>query len=255
MGGDVVGFGKHKDLTMAQLYQQEPDYVRWLQDKALKDGDITPKVRAILQYADTIGSASTELQTASVEDPDMGGDVVGFGKHKDLTIAQLCQREPDYVRWLQDKALKDGDITPKVRAILHYVDTMGSGDQDWESMHEQSLGFGKYANMPYKKVYEEHRDYISWLRKQNDNGSRSQQLIGYADHLDGSLSSHERLKHIGRQTVGFGKHKHLTIEKLYEEDSDYVQWLCSQEPPSVCARDVIDYAALRRETLVVDQLA
>jgi len=256
MGGNVVGFGKHKDLTIAQLCQQEPDYVRWLQDEALKDDDITPKARAILEYADTTGSASTGLQTASVEDPDMGVDVVGFGKHKDLTIAQLCQQEPDYVRWLQDEArIKDGDIFPKIADILNYAETMGLRYQDWELMHERLLGFGQYANMPYKQVYEEHPDYISWLRKQNVNGSLSPQLIGYANHLDGSLSSQERLKRIGRQTVGFGKHKHLTIKKLYEDDSDYVQWLCSQEAPPVCARDVIDYAALRRETLVVDQLA
>jgi len=245
-GSDFVGFGKHRDLTIAQLCQKEPDYVRWLQDEALNNDDVTPKVRAILQYADTIGSASAKLQIASVEDLDMGGGLVGFGKHKDLTIAQLCQQEPDYVRWLQDEArIKDGDVFPKVADILHYADTMGLGCQDWESMHERPLGFGKYANMPYNKVYKEHPDYISWLRKQSDKHPTSRQLIGYADHLDGSRSPQERMRHIGRQTVPFGKYKDLTIEKLCEEHVDYVEWLRSQKPPSDFAREVIDYADLK----------
>jgi len=200
-------------------------------------------------------SASSELQTAYGEEratdqdwESMHEQAVGFGKYADMTYRELYEEDPDYINWLRSESV-DGSSNPKVMELIGYADYLDPPPNP-ESMKDQLVGFGKYAKMTYKELYEEDPTYIKWLRRQSVDGPPSPKamgLIGYADYLDGSLTPQERLTRIGRQSVGFGKHKNLTIEKLYEDDYDYIQWLCAQESPSMQVYEIIDYAALRKE--------
>jgi len=186
-----------------------------------------------------------------------GGQQVGFGKYRDLTFAELCENDPDYVLWLQ----KGSDPSPQAAALIQYADEVGLAqpqqpdDRDSALSHEeklsmigrQTVGFGKYTDLTIEKLYEQDYSYVAWLRSQDEPSQAAMTLIGYADDRDSALSHEQKLSMIGRQTVGFGKYTDLTIEKLYEEDYAYVQWLCTQEDPSDAARKIIDYAKWKEQ--------
>merc|ERR1711879_627218 len=89
---------------------------------------------------------------------ELGDQRVGFGKHCDLTFAELCDQYPDYVHWLQGSE----EPSPQVASIIEYAAAVGverppamdEATTDWNTLHMWPLNFGKYEGTLYKDIYE-----------------------------------------------------------------------------------------------------
>lgn len=113
MGKQTVGFGKHKDLTIDELYEQQPSYVSWMRGL----DDPSPRNRAILQYYESI-TPEDELRHLSTQR-------VGFGKHSELTLKELYDSEPGYISWLRSLP----DPSPVHKMIFRYGDLLASQEE------------------------------------------------------------------------------------------------------------------------------
>ena len=82
-------------------------------------------------------------------------DKVGFGKYKDLTLAELNEKDASYLKWAMDsEAINAGCIKKLIGEIVEpkkliYLDSV--------------LWFGKYKGMVFGDICNDDRDYAEFL--------------------------------------------------------------------------------------------
>jgi uncharacterized protein (DUF3820 family) len=91
-----VGFGKYKDCTLAELFDKDFSYFKWL--KNLESCDID----------------KSEFDKFDFDDEDC---VVYFGQHKYRRVSDIYNNEKKYFSWL---ASKQWDMPELDRAINFY---------------------------------------------------------------------------------------------------------------------------------------
>lgn len=81
---EKLGFGKYKDLTISEAWEQDQQYCKWLSNQEmLMDGR----------------SEMKKFLTDKMKDTDMSY-VMSWGKHKGRSIAYIKKTEYGYIEWL-----------------------------------------------------------------------------------------------------------------------------------------------------------
>ena len=130
-----LSFGKHKGKTLGEVFDAEPDYVRWLSENAQ-----SPKLRAAAGYLMQLRQGQEPEQAEAggqepngdgqAEDGDggPGAVVVPFGKFRGKTLAEIAKIEPSYIIWLANNAK-----TPKVQqAAAALIEAVAESQEEGE---------------------------------------------------------------------------------------------------------------------------
>jgi len=127
-----VGFGKHKDLTYAELLSKQPAYCLWVQQTAAQGDKAGGGMRAFADYLEgkTIAAASNPqrkpwAQTASAKaSPASTGNLtpksgrgtladgswlVNFGKYKGSSFSEVYTKDPQYCEFITNSVLLADD--------------------------------------------------------------------------------------------------------------------------------------------------
>jgi len=94
-----VGFGKHRDLTLWQLYEQAPDYIQWLRRQSEECGP-SKQANNVLRHAelmDLVNVPSTADDLGS-----LGDRTVSRGMCMGMTYLQVYQERYDFIVWLRN---------------------------------------------------------------------------------------------------------------------------------------------------------
>lgn len=107
-----------------------------------------------------------------------------------------------------------------------------------EDFADDIVGFGMHAELTYAELIEQYPGYIDFLRSCDDPSEKVRQVIEYAQERE---SVEPREQNMGRQTVGFGKHRDLTVDELYEQQFEYVCWMRGLDEPSSWQQSILQY--------------
>ena len=107
----VTGFGKHAMLTWKKVCELDPDYVFWACGR--KDGEGLRKLGK--EAREALGAELDRLATPDEPEPegspppetpsgspDLLSDVLGWGKHKDLTWHEIIETDSGYIQTVFD---------------------------------------------------------------------------------------------------------------------------------------------------------
>lgn len=107
-------FRRLTDPTVSDL-DALSDFV-WFRKLRLDAGDVSQALGAGAPAAPN--SAGTAASTpAAAPAPASEGPVMPFGKHKDVPIARLAVTQPDYLRWMLTKELRE-PLLGQIKAAL-----------------------------------------------------------------------------------------------------------------------------------------
>jgi len=190
----LVGFGKNRGLTFAEVYDRKYPYIEWLRHQA----NPSPQACALMGYADMrdeeepcdqqVGRRPCQTQVGDAK--TLGATPVGFGKHSDLTFAELYNQEYQYLQWLRDQELR----APKAAALLEYADMRDSTHNSQcaqrhkrPSLGERVLRFSNRRRWTFASVYKKDYRFIEYLRgvsEYDDLIPEFESLLDYADMMD-----------------------------------------------------------------------
>lgn len=190
-----VGFGKHENLTLWQLYKQKPSYIQWLRSLPDPSARITNMLRhaELMDMVDDVSPiASTADETPhqpqhhgmlsdSEKMETMKDRKLGFGKHSELTVGELYSQHYSYVQFLRREQVSG----PAAKCVLRYAEYMDRVDSD--NVHDpgaQTVSSGQHSGKTFSKVYEEDYDYIVWLRHGGSEYGNFAALLRFATEMD-----------------------------------------------------------------------
>ncbi|CAE6915856.1 FTSH1 [Symbiodinium sp. CCMP2456] len=127
-----VGFGKHKDLTYAELLSKQPAYCLWVQQAAAQGDKAGAGMRAFADYLEgkTIAAASNPQRkprartassgTSPASGPNLapntgrgtladGSWLVNFGKYKGSSFSEVYTKDPQYCEFITNSVLLADD--------------------------------------------------------------------------------------------------------------------------------------------------
>ena len=151
-GDQLVGFGKHAALSYQQLFETQPGWCSWFvksyTEKLEKAEKQSPAGRALGEYLQGKGvtpspSSPTRFSPSSAkgQGPSAKGQygqydrsdqgqqgklvdgqwVLGFGKHKGKTFAEVMSQDPDYCEYCVNLALEGTKASSSLLAFSIYV--------------------------------------------------------------------------------------------------------------------------------------
>jgi len=127
LGERQLGFGKYKDWTMEEVYDQDKGYIEYIKSSS---DDLSPRARDLVDYANmrdkthlvesgaTEDSASLRLDASVFNEQQLGETRVGFGKHSGLTNAEVYQQHYGYIEFLRSCT----DLCPEALDLCKYAD-------------------------------------------------------------------------------------------------------------------------------------
>eukprot|EP00441_Pelagodinium_beii_P014489 CAMPEP_0197658460 /NCGR_PEP_ID=MMETSP1338-20131121/45251_1 /TAXON_ID=43686 ORGANISM="Pelagodinium beii, Strain RCC1491" /NCGR_SAMPLE_ID=MMETSP1338 /ASSEMBLY_ACC=CAM_ASM_000754 /LENGTH=1018 /DNA_ID=CAMNT_0043235057 /DNA_START=100 /DNA_END=3156 /DNA_ORIENTATION=+ len=154
-GNAVIGFGKHKDQTIADVMEEDPEWIEWVRSEPDTMGkmkelqemlenmqvegppsrepiDSKPRFAGFKQPSfekpgftgfkqpaprDSPISAATPAAVAVPADPD-GNEEMGFGRYKHMTIAEVIQQQPVFIEdFMKEKHIIAPEDSPVMKQI------------------------------------------------------------------------------------------------------------------------------------------
>eukprot|EP00930_Biecheleria_cincta_P048426 TRINITY_DN3373_c0_g1_i3.p1 TRINITY_DN3373_c0_g1~~TRINITY_DN3373_c0_g1_i3.p1 ORF type:complete len:299 (+),score=41.59 TRINITY_DN3373_c0_g1_i3:91-987(+) len=163
----------------------------------------------------TYGHAVTS-DIASAQGEESGSDqLVDFGKHRDRSYSEIVKDDPEYCRWVLDKARKDPEnVGPALEAFAAYLE----GVQLPQGSKYSRGGSGKSGG------YAARRESGGWSGSSSYGGGAgagggTQDRPGKAKL--GILAE-------GSWPVMFGKYRGFTFAEVFARDPRYCEWLVNR---------------------------
>lgn len=144
-GDQLVGFGKHAALSYQQLFETQPGWCSWFvksyTEKLEKGEKQSPAGRALGEYLQGKGvtpspssptrfsPSSAKGQYGQYDRSDQGQHgklvdgqwVLGFGKHKGKTFAEVMSQDPNYCEYCVNLALEGTKASSSLLGFSIYV--------------------------------------------------------------------------------------------------------------------------------------
>mmetsp|Transcript_60737 Transcript_60737/g.142076 ORF Transcript_60737/g.142076 Transcript_60737/m.142076 type:complete len:283 (-) Transcript_60737:107-955(-) len=225
--GQRVNVGKCANLTFEECLAQHPSYCNWI----LSRGDaLGPKYGELLNFLraqsqeipeDLDVSSGISVQSDFVEQelsrnaPDpRDQNLLGFGKHKDMTFAEVLAQHPDYCVWIQQSA-KDEKAGDRLRAFGEYLEgkTFKSSKRRWGRSASNTpatassastafvetqpsrgvlkdgswlINFGKYRGSTFAEVFSKDPDYCEYITSSvlsAEQSKASRESLAFANYI------------------------------------------------------------------------
>lgn len=217
-----VGFGKHGDLTLGELYKKEPSYIQWLRRQpdpsegavnVLRHVELMDMVNDVPPVPHTVDEAPHHPKHRQLLD---------FSKYKGLSFKQVYEEHNDFIEWLQHVS-EDGNVSPQAEPLLiyaEYMDGILSDADKMERLRDSKVGFGKHSELTVGELYSQHYDYVCFLRRgQQPCSAAAKRVLRYAEYMDNGDSGkdHDQLRstkethRLGDSTVSIGQHSGKTF--------------------------------------------
>ncbi|CAE7665102.1 ftsH3 [Symbiodinium sp. CCMP2592] len=214
--------GKCKDLTFEECLAQHPSYCSWVLARGDKlstaeYGDFLNFLRKRTQEAPADPQPAGSGVTESDHAPDpRDQNKVGFGKHKDLTYAELLSKQPAYCLWVQQTAAQGDKAGGGMRAFADYLEgkTIAA------------------ASNPQRKT---------WARTASARASPASTANLTPNSGRGTLAD-------GSWLVNFGKYKGSSFSEVYTKDPQYCEFitnsvLLADDPAKAPSKDSLTFTA------------
>jgi len=149
----VIDFGPHRGLTFEEVLSQHPDYCA--------------KVAHRGQQGEALERLSVFFRWLQAQRPASAGDAglrsVGFGTHGDLTYEQVRSREPDYCRWVMEKAkLKTAEVHKPMEELAQWLQQQ---QQQRAGVSQRTLDAGYHRGLTFEEVRSKHPEYCAMVIK------------------------------------------------------------------------------------------
>merc|ERR1719421_1414235 len=118
---EVLMFGKFRGQTFTAVVKNDPQYCEWVLRKSKMGDDAGAQLLAFAKWlednghGDLINSEKARPKSSSAEDQTL----VGFGKYRASTYADLLAKDPAYCEWVVRSA-KD-DSLPTMHAFKRWL--------------------------------------------------------------------------------------------------------------------------------------
>lgn len=226
----IVEAGKLKGKSFEDALAQDAQYCSWVLKRGDEMGDrytdflafLRARTQADPEEASSRSSYAGHAVTSdavSAQGEESGSDeLVGFGKHRDMSYTEMVKTEPDYCRWALDKTRNDPDnASPAMKAFASYLEgvELPKGKYPPKGGSRQSGGYAKP------------RESGGWSGTSSYGGGAGAGSYGggagagrtYPDkNKPGILAE-------GAWPVTFGKHQGKTFAQVFEQDTKYCEWL------------------------------
>jgi len=219
--------GKCKDLTFEECLAQHPSYCSWVLARGDKlstaeYGDFlnflrkrTQEAAADPQPVHSGGGHDSVTESDHAPDP-RDQNKVGFGKHKDLTYAELLSKQPAYCLWVQQTAAQGDKAGGGMRAFADYLEgkTIAA------------------ASNPQRKP---------WAQTASAKASPASTGNLTPKSGRGTLAD-------GSWLVNFGKYKGSSFSEVYTKDPQYCEFitnsvLLADDPAKAPSKDSLTFTA------------
>ncbi|CAJ1373518.1 unnamed protein product [Effrenium voratum] len=202
-GAIAMKVGKCKGLTFEECLAKQPRYCNWLLQRKTMGPEYDDFLKFLRGRAQATPKASEPLREERAPKYDQGKDAddadepVGFGKHAELTYAEVVRVQPQYCSWAKGKyeemqAKEPGQMSPAFKAFGEYLQGV--------DLPTSSKRFGKSQDCERTDRYPER------------GAPRS------------SLASDQKLASGGWQ-VSFGKHLGITFDEVYRKDPQFCEFV------------------------------
>ena len=122
----IVRFGKHASKSLAQIYQEEPGYVKWLSEDSFMED-----VKIAAQYV-VAGKPIPLPKAPEPIDSALGDFMLTFGKYEGSTMGNIWLKEPSYIKWLARESYM-ADVRKNAQAIVN------NDPQEIEQLKEKEI--------------------------------------------------------------------------------------------------------------------
>jgi len=107
----IIGFGKHKSKSIAQIWQEDRGYVKWMAGELSNDVGFAAKCVIA-------GKPIKKPEPTAPIDSILGRFKITFGKHSGKTMSDVWVDDPQYVKWLARESYMH-DVKAIAQAIVN----------------------------------------------------------------------------------------------------------------------------------------
>jgi uncharacterized protein (DUF3820 family) len=98
----TLGFGKYKDLSIEDVYNNDPNYCRWLTKQHLPIND------EVKEFLDSKFDSNDQSY------------VMTWGKYKNKTLKQINEIDNFYITWLKNNQYVDEKCPRLKKELINY---------------------------------------------------------------------------------------------------------------------------------------
>jgi len=168
---EYVDFGKYRGRAFQEVFEEDPDYCRWVVTTAeAEEGSGTTRLKP---FAYWLSRKAPELKEAF-------RGLVSFGKYKGQRFADVLNDDPQYCAWVKAESKKP-DSSHSFRAFANFLSAEEVPELD--VMEPDVVSFGKHRGQRYEAVLEQDPDYCWWVLHQAGQADAGFGLKGFAKFI------------------------------------------------------------------------